>query len=103
MPFKEGKSGNEKGRPVGAKNKTGLQLRETISDFLTDNFEKIVDDFHSLKPKDRVKLYCDLLQYGLPKLQAMSMEFDFEKLTDEQLDEIIEKLKQSANHYSDNE
>ena len=24
-------------------------------------------------PKDRAKLYCDLLQYGLPKLQATSV------------------------------
>jgi hypothetical protein len=97
MPFKQGKSGNPEGKPMGAKNKIGLQLRETITDFLSENFEKIVEDFSSLKPRDRVKLYCDLLQYGLPKLQSVSLGFDFEKLTDEQLDEIIERLKQTAN------
>lgn len=85
------------GKPIGAKNKIGLQLRETIADFLSENFSKIVEDFHSLKPRDRVKLYCDLLQFGLPKLQSVSLGFDFEKLSDEQLDEIIERLKQSAN------
>ena len=96
MPFKKGQSGNNKGKPKGTKNKTGVKLRETISDFLSDNFPKIVSDFHALPPKERVRLYTDLLQFGLPKLQAVSLDFD--KLTDEQLDEIIERLKQPFEH-----
>jgi len=93
MAFDKGQSGNPSGKPPGTKNKIGLQLRETINGFLTDNFELITQDFKSLPPKDRAKLYCDLLQYGLPKLQAISTETGFERLTDDQLNEIIEKLK----------
>lgn len=85
----------EGGRPKGAVNKTSSQLRETITDFLENNFEKIVTDFDGLKPKDRVKIYCDLLQYGLPRLQAIQLETDFERLPNDQLDAIIESLKQS--------
>ncbi|MBL7914573.1 MAG: hypothetical protein JNL49_05955 [Bacteroidia bacterium] len=96
MPFKKGESGNPTGKPPGAKNKIGIQLRETISNFLIDNFDTIQKDFKKLNPKDRAKIYCDLLQYGLPRLQAVSNEFQFEQLTDEQLTEVIEKLKQSA-------
>ena len=96
MPFEQGLSGNPEGRPKGAKNKTGLQLREIITDFLENKFEKIIEDFDSLKPKDRVKLYCDLLQYGLPRLQAVQLETDFDNLSDSQLDQIIEELKRSA-------
>ena len=95
MAFEKGNSGNPEGRPKGAVNKTSSQLRETITDFLDNNFEKIVTDFEGLKPKERVKVYCDLLQYGLPRLQAIQLETDFERLTDEQLDDIIESLKQS--------
>jgi hypothetical protein len=97
MPFEQGISGNPEGRPKGAKNKNGLELRETISNFLENNFAKIVEDFHYLKPKDRVKLYCDLLQYGLPRLQAVQLETDFERLPEDQLEHIIEQLKNGTN------
>ena len=59
------------------------------------NFEKVVNDFEILKPRDRVKVYCDLLQFGLPRLQAVQLETEFERLPDEQLDQIIENLKKN--------
>lgn len=93
MAFEKGISGNPEGRPKGATNRTSLQLREMITDFLENNFEKVVSDFGELKPKDRVKLYCDLLQYGLPRLQAVQIETEFERLPEDQLDKIIEELK----------
>lgn len=96
MAFEKGTSGNPSGKPKGAKNKVSLQLRETITDFLENNFEKVARDFSKLQPKDRAKLYCDLLQYGLPKLQSVSLAMDFEKLTDEQLNKIIDELKSYA-------
>jgi len=95
MPFKKGSSGNPSGKPIGAKNKTGIQLRETITNFLSDNFALITQDFEKLPLKDRAKLYCDLLQYGLPRLQAISTEFQFERLTDDQLEEVMNRLKNS--------
>lgn len=86
-----------KGRPKGAVNKTTGLLREMITDFLFENFEKVKKDFLKLQPKERAKLYCDLLPYRLPKLQATSIDFNLERLTDEQLNEIIEQLKNTAN------
>ena len=92
MAFEKGQSGNPDGRPKGSANKNSAELRETIQNFLTANFSIVMDDFMTLKPKDRVKLYCDLLQYGLPKLQASSIDLGFEKLPDDQLDAIIHRL-----------
>ena len=89
------KKGNP-GKPKGAKNKKSLQLRETISNFLNDNFEIVVNDFKTLDPKDRSKLYVDLLPYSISKLQSVTMDMQFDQLSDEQINSIIETLKQSA-------
>jgi hypothetical protein len=37
-----------------------------------------------------------MLPYVVPKMQSMSAQVDFEKLSDEALDEIIERLKQGT-------
>lgn len=97
MPFEKGQSGNAKGRPKGSKNKSVSQLRELIGEFLEDRFENVATDFDKLKPFAKVKLYIDLLQYALPKMQANSNKIGFENMTDEQLDEIIERLKNPGN------
>lgn len=94
MAFKKGISGNPNGRPKGAGNKTTIELRKLISNFLDEQFYDLVKNYKKLEPKDRIKVYTDLLQYGLPKLQATSNEISFEKLSEDQLDEIINRLIQ---------
>jgi len=76
MAFQKGVSGHPEGKPVGAKNKIGEQLRQMISDFLNENFETIQQDFSTLKPIERAKIYCELLQYGLPKLQSVGIDIE---------------------------
>ena len=93
MAFEKGASGNPQGRPKGATNKSTGQLREMVTGFLEDKFEQVMTDINLLSPKSRVKLYCDLLQYGLPKLQAVQIETEFDRLPEDQLDKIIEELK----------
>ena len=96
MPFRKGQSGNIKGRTKGTQNKVTKHLRESITSFLENNFERLENDFELLTPKDRIKFYCDLLQYSLPKLQTVQLETDFEHLTDIELDRIINELKNSV-------
>lgn len=96
MSFKKGASGNPDGRPKGSINKVTQQLRETITDFLETNFDNVIQDFEGLTPKERCKFYCDLLQYGLPKLQTVQLdetEIPYERFTDEQVDLIIQELR----------
>jgi uncharacterized protein DUF5681 len=93
MAFEKGQSGNPDGRPKGSGNKVTSKLRETISGFLDEQFVKVKEDFTKLKPGERVRLYIELLQYGVPKLQSVHMETDFDNLSDDQLDQIIEALK----------
>jgi hypothetical protein len=92
MAFEKGQSGNPSGRRPGAPNKVTTKLRETISAFLDDQFDIIKEDFKELKAPDRVRLYIELLQYGVPKLQSVQLETEFDRLSDEQLQEIVDEL-----------
>ena len=93
MPFKKGISGNNLGRPIGARGKNNL--REFITDFLEENTELIKKDFKLLEPKDRIVLFEKLLKYSLPTLQATTLSTNLDKLSDIELDKIIEELKQA--------
>lgn len=97
MAFEKGQSGNPGGRPKGSGNKVTSKLRETITAFLDENFQKVKQDFDKLKPGERIRMYIELLQFGVPKLQSVHMETDFDNLSDDQLDQIIEALKNPYN------
>ena len=86
----------EGGRPKGSPNKITAELRDWISQFVHDNKQQIQQDFDSLEPKDRIMIFEKLLKYALPALQATTVTTDFERLSDEQLDRIIEELKQQT-------
>ena len=94
--FKKGQSGNPTGRPVGAKNKVNEALRESITNFLSGEFEELKQRVKRLTPKDRMKFFVDILPFALPRLQNTSLEMDFEKMSDDQLDRAIEELKEIA-------
>ena len=90
--FEKGKSGNAKGKPKGAVNKTTADLRQWITDFINDNKEQLQADWQSLDAKDRILMFEKLLKYALPTLQATSLATDFNAMTEEQLNQIINKL-----------
>ncbi len=69
-----------------------------IACLLEQRFEDVVQDFEQLEPRDRLKFYTDLLQYGVPKLQAVSNSIDFEQMTDEHLDEIFLRLLKATSN-----
>jgi len=94
MGLRKGQTNNKAGKPAGTLNKMGRELRLQIGDFLEENFPKVIQEFNSLKGKDKVKLYTDLLPYYLSRLESIEVnELGLETLTDKQLDQIINKLK----------
>jgi len=86
----------EGGRPKGTPNRVTAELRDWISFFIHDNKEKIQEDFNSLNPRDRVVLFEKLLKYALPVLQTTTLQTDFERMTDAELDKVIDELKKTV-------
>ncbi len=91
--FKKGQGGRKPGKP----NKVTTDLRQWISHFIDDNREQIKQDWEKLEARDRVMMFERILKYALPTLQATTLDIDFEKMTDQQLDYIIENLKKGGN------
>ena len=85
------------GREKGTPNKLTSELRERINDFLNFNWNNLQSNFESLEPKDKLLFYERLLQYGLPKLQSTELTGNIERLSDNQLDLIIDELKTTVN------
>ncbi len=90
--FEKGKSGNPAGKKAGTKNKAGAKVKEIIEGILTEpaNAERLKTEFASLKGRDFVKAYTELAPYVIPKMNHNSV--DLERLTDEQVDELYDKI-----------
>jgi len=97
MGLKKGQTNNPKGRPQGSINKITKDLRQSITDFLEQNFVDVVEIWKKLdNDKCKLNFYRDLLRYAVPTLQSTEFKTDFDKLTDAQLDYIINELKNVA-------
>jgi len=94
MGLKKGMTNNPKGKPPGTLNKLNKDTRQTISDFLQDNWPEVEREFHKLKGRDKCNFYRDLLQYTLPKMAAVAMsgELNFKEMSEETLNAICERL-----------
>lgn len=82
----DGKPGRRKGTPKtggrkkGTPNVVNKDMRSRISMFLEENWEEAVDTWKAIEdPKDKVKLYIDLVNFGVPKLQAVSLDATIKK------------------------
>jgi len=76
MPFKKGHSGNDKGRPKGAKDKFKQETKRRIDKVLTLLEETLDADIKTLSDRERVKLWADLQEYINPKLQRTEIKGD---------------------------
>jgi hypothetical protein len=92
MGLPKGRTNNKAGKPPGAVNRLSRDLRQTITDFLEDHWSEVVKEFSKLKGRDKVNFYRDLLQYAIPKMQAVAVDVDLNNLSEAQLDIIINKL-----------
>lgn len=98
MKYKKGQSGNPDGRPVGAKDKKNTELRDRVLSILNKHFtdDKIEKDLRSLKAVERLNFMLKLMEYAIPKLRTMELFGDFDRLSDSDLNKIIDELKKCS-------
>jgi hypothetical protein len=94
MAFKKGKSGNPKGRPRGSINSQTRYIRECVISVIGSKSKNLLSNFDSLSVKEQWRVISSLLPYVLPRQTAANINatIDFERLTDEQLNDIVSNL-----------
>lgn len=81
------------GRVKGTPNKVTGTLKSWITDLINCNRSQMEKDLKDLDPKDRLMFLEKMMQYVIPKQAAQQVKLDFDNLTDEQLQQIINELK----------
>ncbi len=70
----KGHTNNPNGRPKGTPNKITQDMRQWLAAVIDDNREQIVEDLQALEPRDRLMILERLMQYVIPKQQAVSAD-----------------------------
>lgn len=87
------------GRAKGTPNKTTSTVKEWLTQLVDSNRKQIEKDLKAMEPAERVKLFALLLNYIVPKQQAVSVEAtmqaeyqEMEKLLQNAPDAVIDKI-----------
>ena len=87
------------GRAKGTPNKTTSTVKEWLTQLVDANRKQIEKDLKTMDPVERVKLFGQLLNYIVPKQQAVSVEASIQaeynemaKLLQSAPDAVIDKL-----------
>lgn len=90
--MEKGKTNNPNGRPKGKPNKITADVRQWLAELIDGNRAQIKKDLKKVSPKDRLKMLEKFMQYVVPKQQATTLEVDYSKMSDEQLNNIINAM-----------
>lgn len=92
----KGKTNNPNGRPKGKPNKVTGEVREWIKAIIDKQRPQLEKDLKALEPAERWRIVEKLMQYVVPKMQAIEANIDFNRLTDEQIDKLAGELLEKA-------
>lgn len=80
------------GRQKGTPNRVTASIKDWVAGVIDKNRRQMERDIKALEPKDRLQMLEKLMQYVIPKQQAVSAEVDFSRLSDEQLNTLVDEL-----------
>lgn len=86
------------GRKVGTPNKVTASVKVWLSGLIDKNRKQIEKDLKQLEPKERLQVLEKLMQYVVPKQQAVSADVNIDRLSDEQLDSLVEELTKGVSN-----
>jgi hypothetical protein len=86
------------GRQKGTTNKVKRETKDWLNDLITGNHLQMEKDIKALKPKERLQIFEKFMQYTIPKMQSVQTTVDFNKLTDEQLENVITGITHEFNN-----
>lgn len=92
MAQPKGKTGNPNGRPKGTPNKVTQDLRKWLSSVIDKNRKQMERDLKALPARERLQMLERLMQYVVPKQQAISAKIDYAAMSESELDFIIDRL-----------
>lgn len=80
------------GRKKGTPNKITRNVKDWLSQLIDKNRLQIERDIKALEPKERLLILEKFMQYTTPKMQSIQTTVDFNQLSNEQLDNVINEL-----------
>lgn len=95
--FTTGNSGG--GRPKGSRNKKTEIIRDAVIDFVQKNIGTLQSDFEKLKPDQKFRHLIELMKFTTPVLKSVNEGDILERLTDEDFERLVERLKNQQNKY----
>lgn len=88
MKQKTPKSGRAKGTP----NRLTQEKRQMLCDFIDRNFDNFEKSYNSLKPRDRCKIFVDLIKFVIPPASCVLLDTNSSGPTiNESLKELAEE------------
>ena len=86
--FATGTSGNPQGKPVGIQSKA----KEMIDRIINDNEDRFLEELNKTQGAQYCKLYIELLAFTTPKMRAVDLQLDFDKLSDGDIELIASEI-----------